>query len=422
MLSSDSIFIGKLARRSSAVANRCLRRWTSSLLRPGAELNTKYICDPTNADEIEKNIKLRKCDGDIRLVHQLFHEWQNTLSDKIRLQFEEEALKIPNRTLEHREENKCLKISGHQKPDTKPLADVAKKHGWCRTNNLGNFVGPRGYYFFGELVDLQQALVNVVIQTLLKKNFQLVSVPDILPAEAIENCGMPTRGERTQVFRLDERHGNDLCLSGTAEMGLGARFMDTTIAREKLPLKVAAISRCFRAETGNVGEEKGIYRVYQFTKVEMFALTPGDIQSSQTVQNEFVSIQTQLNESLGLHFRLLDMASDELGKPAMRKVDLEAWMPGRRMWGELSSCSDCGDYQSRRLNIREAESGSFVHTVNGTALAVPRTLMALVETHQTPEGTVVVPEILRSELDREVLGASPEKMTHGKYIRSYDGN
>jgi seryl-tRNA synthetase len=153
----------------------------------------------------------------------------------------------------------------------------------------------------------------------------------------------------------------------------------------------------------------------------MFALTEGSVKSSQAVQDEFVNLQTELFGSLGLHFQVLDMASDELGNPALRKLDLEAWMPGRKMWGELSSCSDCGDFQSRRLNVRVAETGQFVHTVNGTAVAVPRMLIALIETHQNKDGTVTLPPLLREIMQKEVLGLSKLKMPRTKVIKTFDG-
>ncbi|XP_059479242.1 serine--tRNA ligase, mitochondrial-like [Neocloeon triangulifer] len=396
---------------------------TMSYVRPGTELDTAYLCNPDNLAEIEDNVKRRDALGDIRFVQQLYQDFQSSKSDKAWSKFMSEAIKIPNRTLEHRPENKQIKIVGEARMGHKfsKFADIANKYNWCRTENLGNFCGPRSYYFFGELVELEQALIELAVQKLLSHNFHLVSVPDILPAEAIESCGMPTTGQRNQVFRLNEQHGPNLCLSGTAEMGLGARFMDKKIPQEKLPYKVAAISRCFRAETSNLVEERGLYRVHQFTKVEMFALTEGNLQSSQAVQNEFIELQTDFFESLNLHFRVLDMASNELGNPALRKVDLEAWMLGRQMWGELCSCSDCTDFQSRRLNIRVAETGQFVHTVNGTALAVPRTLMALVENNQNRKIHVVVPDALREIMQRDLLGQGCVKMPIIKVSKKLDG-
>lgn len=233
---------------------------------------------------------------------------------------------------------------------------------------------------------------------ILKHGFSIVSVPDILPAEVIKSCGMNTDGERNQVYRLLP---SNLCLSGTSEMALAGYFAGSRIKNNKLPIKVTAISKCFRAETSGVLEERGIYRVHQFTKVEMFSVCrPAE---SSSILEEFKEIEVKLFKNLGLHIQLLDMPPFELGAPAYRKYDIEAWMPGRKVWGEISSCSDCTDYQSRRLNIRVDDSDEFAHTVNGTACAVPRMLIAIIESFQREDGSIDVPEALRSFMKKEKI-------------------
>lgn len=176
-------------------------------------------------------------------------------------------------------------------------------------------------------------------------------------------------------------------------MALAGYFAGSRLKEKKLPVKVTAVSRCFRAETSALQEEKGIYRVHQFTKVEMFSVCRAT--ESEGILNEFRDIEINLFKNLGLHFKLLDMPPCELGAPAYRKYDIEAWMPGRKLWGEISSCSNCTDYQSRRLNIRVDETDEFAHTVNGTACAIPRMLIALIETFQREDGTIVIPAALR---------------------------
>lgn len=157
---------------------------------------------------------------------------------------------------------------------------------------------------------------------------------------------MSTQGDRNQVYKLNSSL-ETLCLSGTSEMALAGYFAGTQIDESRLPLKLTAVSRCFRAETSALHEEKGIYRVHQFTKVEMFSVCRPD--QSEAVLEEFRDIELGLFDALGIHFQLLDMPACELGAPAYRKYDIEAWMPGREMYGEISSCSDCTDYQARRL-------------------------------------------------------------------------
>lgn len=192
------------------------------------------------------------------------------------------------------------------------------------------------------------------------------------------------------------------CLSGTAEMSIGGSLQNQIFREEDLPLKFTAVSRCFRAETSSLEEERGLYRVHEFTKVEMFGVTANESgEESNQLHQEFRQVEEDNFEALNIHFKTLEMPPSELGLSAFRKFDIEAWMPGRKMFGEISSCSNCTDFQSRRLNIRyrpkNAKSDKdlkYVHTVNGTACAIPRLLITLVETFQKSDGTVNLPSAL----------------------------
>uniref|UniRef100_A0A1B0DM75 serine--tRNA ligase n=1 Tax=Phlebotomus papatasi TaxID=29031 RepID=A0A1B0DM75_PHLPP len=238
----------------------------------------------------------------------------------------------------------------------------------------------------------EQALLHYTVDQLSAHQFQLVSVPDIVPAQVIEGCGFSTTGERNQVYKLSEP---PFCLSGTAEMALAAYFAGEILPEEILPVKVMAVSRCYRAEVSGLQEERGIYRVHQFSKVEMFGVAePG---KSDQLLEEFKNIQVDLFRKLGLHFQILDMPPMELGAPAYRKYDIEAFLEGRGAYGEISSCSNCTDFQARRLGIKTA-SGKFAHTVNGTACAIPRMLIAILEAFQNPDGTISVPDSLQPYL------------------------
>ena len=183
-------------------------------------------------------------------------------------------------------------------------------------------------------------------------------------------------------------------------MALAGYFAGSRNKLKDLPIKYTAVSRCFRAETSSLQEEKGIYRVHQFTKVEMFSVCRED--QSEELLNEFKEIEIDLFKSIGLHFQLLDMPPCELGAPAYRKYDIEAWMPAREMWGEISSCSNCTDYQARRLDIK-VDDDKFAHTVNGTACAVPRMLIAILETFQNDDGSITVPKVLRKYLKKDLI-------------------
>ncbi|XP_044262157.1 serine--tRNA ligase, mitochondrial [Tribolium madens] len=368
----------------------------------GPHLDIQYLCDPKNITEISQNIANRKGIGNIQRVHELNNQLQalnrnDKAYEPTRLELVSEALKIPNRTHPHvsqyGDSPKTVTIVGAKPPDGPHLdfQEICKKLRLLRTDQLGNFSGSKSYYLLGEMAELEHALIRYVTSNLIKKKFELVSVPDILPRGVIEGCGMNTRGARTQVYALDEAlHGPDLCLSGTSEMALAGYLAQKTLNRDFLPLRLAAVSRCYRAETSNLLEERGIYRVHEFTKVEMFVVTQP--QDSDRVLEEILGVEMEVFGGLGLHFQVLDMPPCELGAQAYRKYDIEAWMPGRGLYGEISSCSNCLDYQARRLGIRTHDG--FVHTLNGTACAIPRLLIALVEMGQRRNGTVEVPEVL----------------------------
>lgn len=224
----------------------------------------------------------------------------------------------------------------------------------------------------------------------------------------IEACGMKTRSDRDQVFWLQSPASHEsVCLSGTAEMSIGGSLQDKIFSEEDLPLKLTAVSRCFRAETSSGEEERGLFRVHEFTKVEMFGITSNETgEESTNLHQEFRQIEEDIFSSLNIHFKTLEMPQYELGTSAYRKFDIEAWMPGRKMYGEISSCSNCTDFQSRRLNIRYRPKNNrsdlkYVHTVNGTACAIPRLLITLVETFQTPNGDVEFPDVLKPFLPRK---------------------
>ncbi|XP_058136196.1 serine--tRNA ligase, mitochondrial isoform X1 [Dasypus novemcinctus] len=221
-------------------------------------------------------------------------------------------------------------------------------------------------------------------------------------------CGMTPNANPSQIYNIDPSRFEDLHLAGTAEVGLAGYFMDHTVAFKDLPIRMVCSSTCYRAETDSGKEPWGLYRVHHFTKVEMFGVTgPGLEQSSQLLE-EFLSLQMEILTELGLHFRVLDMPTQELGLSAYRKFDIEAWMPGRGCFGEVTSASNCTDFQSRRLHIMfQTEAGElqFAHTVNATACAVPRLLIALLESNQQKDGSVLVPPALQPYLGTERITA-----------------
>lgn len=264
--------------------------------------------------------------------------------------------------------------------------------------------GSKFYYLKNEAVMLEMGLINWTLSEVMKRGFTPLTTPEIVRSSVVEKCGFQPRGTNTQVYSIE---GSDQCLIGTAEIPVGGIHMDSILAESSLPLKYVAYSHCFRTEAGAAGTAtRGLYRVHQFSKVEMFILCRPE--ESESYHEELIRIEEDLFSELGLHFKTLDMASEDLGAPAYRKYDVEAWMPGLGRYGEISSASNCTDYQSRRLGIRYRPDASntkkgknnvasmqFVHTLNATACAVPRMIVCLLENYQQEDGSIIVPEPLR---------------------------
>uniref|UniRef100_A0A8D0UD51 Serine--tRNA ligase, mitochondrial n=1 Tax=Sus scrofa TaxID=9823 RepID=A0A8D0UD51_PIG len=234
-----------------------------------------------------------------------------------------------------------------------------------RQKRLSHVSGHRSYYLRGAGALLQHGLVNFTLQKLIHRGFTPMTVPDLLRGAVFEGCGMTPNANPSQIYNIDPSRFEDLNLAGTAEVGLAGYFMDHSVAFRDLPIRMVCSSTCYRAETDTGKEPRGLYRVHHFTKVEMFGVTgPGLEQSSQLLE-EFLSLQMEILTELGLHFRVLDMPTQELGLSAYRKFDIEAWMPGRGRFGEVTSASNCTDFQSRRLHIMfQTEAGElqFAHT------------------------------------------------------------
>ncbi|KAL3277917.1 hypothetical protein HHI36_013258 [Cryptolaemus montrouzieri] len=395
---------------STLKINKCLLKTGTYLRNLHSRLNDfdiEYFCNSQNLKEIEENINRRKGIGDINLVYKLYNKYISSTSEEIKSELESKLIselwKLPNRThplVLERNESKLMKYIGEKKTFLhKPLhcQEIVKRLNLVRSDQLGNFSGSKSYYVLGEFANLDRALVQYAVRGLLDNNFDLISVPDIIPRSLVENCGLITAGTRNQIFFLNSNlHQGDMCLSGTAEMALAGMYQNHIFEKKELPIKLAAVSRCYRAETSNLAEERGLYRVHEFTKVEMFLIvTP---EQSDTYLEYVRDIQEKIFTPLDLHMQILDMPPHELGAPAYRKYDIEAWLPGRGIYGEISSCSNCTDYQSRRLGIKYREENGevkFVHTLNGTAAAIPRLLIALTETGQTEKGVIQIPKVLQ---------------------------
>ncbi|MEX0794395.1 MAG: serine--tRNA ligase [Pirellulaceae bacterium] len=272
----------------------------------------------------------------------------------------------------------------------------------------GAQVAGSGFYFLkNEAVLLELALQRYVLDVLMKEGFTPTITPDLAKTEILHGVGFIPRGPETQIYSIDN---SDLNLVATAEITLGGMYADKILEAETLPQLFCGISHCYRTEAGAAGRaSRGLYRVHQFTKVEMFAFTLPE-QSEETL-NKFRELECQIFDGLEIPYRVVDTATGDLGGPAYRKFDLEAWMPGRGdsgEYGEVTSTSNCTDYQARRLNIRykvKGEKGThFAHTLNGTAIALSRGLIAVLENYQEADGSITVPKVLRPFMGMDKIG------------------
>ena len=273
----------------------------------------------------------------------------------------------------------------------------------------GASVAGHGFYFLkNEAVLLELALQRYAVEVLMGEGFTPVTTPDVARNDVLTGIGFNPRGPETQIYSIEN---TDLSLVATAEITLGGMLAGQILDAESLPRKYCGISHCFRTEAGAHGRAtRGLYRVHQFTKIEMFAFTLPE--QSDAMLDQLRGLECRLFDGLGIPYRVVDTATGDLGGPAYRKFDLEAWMPGRGEageFGEVTSTSNCTDYQARRLNVRYKIAGEkgthFVHTLNGTAIAISRALIAILENYQQADGSILIPEVLRAFVGKERIVA-----------------
>jgi seryl-tRNA synthetase len=245
---------------------------------------------------------------------------------------------------------------------------------------------------------LEQALVRFALDFLRRRGYTLFQTPDLARAEVAAGLGFNPRGAETNIYSVAD---TDLVLVGTAEITLGGLHQNEILEAESLPRRYCGVSHCFRVEGGAHGRaSRGLYRVHQFTKVEMFAITHPD--ASEAMHEELLGIEEAMYRELEVPFRVVDVCTGDLGAPAYRKYDLEAWMTCRGEgggWGEITSTSNCTDYQARRLGVRFRDPATdktrFCHMLNGTAVALSRAPIAILENHQQADGSISIPKALR---------------------------
>ena len=256
--------------------------------------------------------------------------------------------------------------------------------------------GPKFYYLKNQAVLLQMAIERYAIDIVLKHGFTPFITPDVAKEEILNGIGFNPRGAESNLYTLE---GTGTALVGTAEITLGGYYAGRVLDKKELPIKMTGLSHCFRREAGAAGQySKGLYRVHQFSKLEMFIYCLPE--ESDKWHDYLLSIEEEIYQGLGLAYRVIDTCTGDLGAPAYRKFDIEAWMPGRGEngeYGEVTSTSNCTDYQARSLQIRYRDDEGklqYVHMLNGTATALSRTMVAILENYQQKDGSIAIPEKL----------------------------
>ncbi len=416
-------------------------------------LDLRFIRE--NAAAVEENCRNRGVDADVGLVVELadrrsaliqelndLKQSQNQLAKSVGRERDEEARqklieesrimkqRIPEKEeelgrVEERLREEQLKIPNMTHPDAPIGSDESENVEIRRWGEIPDFgfdvkdhvelgdslsiidfdagtkvAGGKFYFLRGDAVLLELGLVRYAMDILVERGYQPTITPDLARDEMLVGTGFIPRGPETQVYSVEDA---DLSLVATAEITLAGTLADEIVAEEELPIRLAGLSHCFRTEAGAHGRaSRGLYRVHQFTKVEMFSFTTPE--QSEAMHHEMVEIEELVFQGLGLPYRVVDICTGDLGGAAYRKYDLEAWMPGRNEYGEVTSTSNTTDYQARRLRIRHRKDGSrpqLLHTLNGTALAIPRVLISLLEIYQQEDGSVLLPKVLIPYVGKE---------------------
>ncbi|HET9730606.1 MAG TPA: serine--tRNA ligase, partial [Acidimicrobiia bacterium] len=292
------------------------------------------------------------------------------------------------------DDGEVIKVVGDTPPPA-PLdhASFSEVIGFVDTPRAAEASGSRFAYLLREAALLELALVNYAMATIVRHDFVPVITPTLVRERTMEEAGFfPT--DRAQVYDVDQ---GELFLLGTSEVALSALHRGETLAADALPARYGGFSTCFRREAGTYGKDtRGIFRVHQFDKVEMFVFCAPD--ESVAEHERILAIEEEIIHGLGLPYRVVNIAAGDLGPAAAKKYDLEVWLPSEQRYREITSCSNYGDYSARRLGtrVKGEKSSQLVHTLNGTACAVSRTLVFLFEHYQEPDGGFDVPDVLRA--------------------------
>lgn len=305
----------------------------------------------------------------------------NTIFDDVPLGGEEDSVEI--------------KRWGDNKTNARDHLEFALERDWVDFERGAKVAGAKFYYLKGDLALLENAVVQYATNVLCEKGFTLMTVPHMVNQRTMTGTGFaPRTSEQSDEYNIE---GEDLSLIATAEIALTGYHADEIIDEDKLPLLYAGISPCYRKEAGAAGKHtRGLFRVHQFNKLEMYAYaTP---EQSREIHEKILAIEEEIWQAIGIPYHVINIAAGDLGAPAAKKYDIEYWSPVDGKYRELTSCSNCTDFQARNLNIRVRRTDGSVevlHTLNGTAVSLARSLVAIIENYQNENGTLDVPQVLR---------------------------
>ena len=345
------------------------------LIEEGKEVKAKLATLESDLTEIES-----KCKTALKSV-------PNIIFDDVPLGGEECSVEV--------------KAWGGQKPEGVDHLDYATSRGWLDFERGAKVAGAKFYYLKDGLALLENALLQFGIKKVTEHGFSYMTVPDMVSSRVLEGCGFcPRTSDQSDEYYIE---GEDLAMIATAEMPITGFHMDEIIDEEDLPKFYAGYSACFRKEAGSAGKyTRGLFRVHQFNKLEMYAFCLPE--QSKEIHEKILAIEEEIWQEIGIPYHIINIAAGDLGAPAAKKYDLEYWSPVNQKYQELTSCSNCTDFQARAVNCRvRRKDGSleFVHTLNGTAISLARTMVAVIENYATKDGKLKVPEVLRPYLNNK---------------------
>ena len=334
------------------------------------------------AELAEKEAKLGETEGRLKGVLKAV---PNIIFDDVPLGGEEDSVEV-----KHWGENHATGVDH---------LDYAVSRDWVDFERGAKVAGAKFYYLKGELALLENALLQYGLSKVLEHGFTYMTVPDMVSSRVLEGCGFnPRSSEQSDEYFIE---GEDLAMIATAEMPLTGYHMDEIIDEDKLPLFYAGYSACFRKEAGTYGKyTRGLFRVHQFNKLEMYVFCLPE--QSKEIHEKILAIEEEIWQGLGIPYHVVNIAAGDLGAPAAKKYDMEYWSPVNQKYQEITSCSNCTDFQARACNVRvRRKDGTveFVHTLNGTAIPLARALVVMLENYAVEGGKLRVPEVLRPYLN-----------------------